>query len=69
MRGNQLAVKTIPPEVRAQVEERLADGWPFKEIESTLGVSYHLLRKHWPGRQWTRERTAKHAAAVRRVKL
>lgn len=62
---SQNAVKTLSPELKQQVERALDEGWPFKEIEQTLGVSYYMLRKHWPNRQWTHRQTIQHATTMR----
>ncbi len=60
------ALKDPSPEVRARVEEKLADGWPFKEIGATLGLSYYMLAKHWPGRAWTHRQVISHAITTKR---
>ncbi len=61
------AVKIISPEVRQLVEERLTDGWPLTEIGKTLGLSYYMIRKHWPGRGWTHQQIIDHAIAGRQA--
>lgn len=62
---NTNAVKHLSPELRRQVQDRLNDGWPFKEIEQTLGVSYYMLRKHFPGRAWSHPDIIQHATNTR----
>jgi hypothetical protein len=62
---SQNAVKHLSPELRRLVQDRLDDGWPFKEITATLGVSYYLLRKHFPGRAWSHPDTIQHATNTR----
>lgn len=62
---NQNAVKYLDDALKADVEARLEDGQSFKEIEQTLGISYYLLRKHWPGRNWTHAQTIQHATTMR----
>jgi DNA invertase Pin-like site-specific DNA recombinase len=67
--GNGNARKELPPEVKQAVEEKLTEGWPFREITKTLGISYHMLRRHWPGRAWTHRQTIEHAITMRRAQL
>lgn len=65
--GNRNARKELSPELKAAVEARLEEGWPFREITKTLGVSYHMLRRHWPGRAWTHRQTIEHGIAARQA--
>lgn len=62
---NQNAVKRLSPDLKQKVSEMLDDGCPFKEISQTLGISYYLLKKHWPNRQWTHAQTIQHATTMR----
>lgn len=65
MKQNQNAVKHLSPELRRQVQDRINDGWPFKEISATLGISLYMLGKHWPGRAWSHSDVIHHATATR----
>lgn len=42
-------------ERREQVQHLLDDGCSFAEIIRTTGVHVETLRRHFPGRQWTRQ--------------
>ncbi|WGH20759.1 helix-turn-helix DNA binding domain protein [Arthrobacter phage JohnDoe] len=53
------------PERLARIEAMLDDGWSFKEIHRTEGASMDSLRKHFPGRQWSKAEAIAHTAAVR----
>ncbi|WNM65702.1 helix-turn-helix DNA binding domain protein [Arthrobacter phage Vulpecula] len=54
------------PEALAEIAARLDDGWPLKEIERTLGITYKTLARHFPGRGWTPSQAGKHARLVSR---
>ncbi|WGH21227.1 helix-turn-helix DNA binding domain protein [Arthrobacter phage ObiToo] len=49
----------------ARIEAMLDDGWSFKEIRRSEGVSLDSLRKHFPGRQWSKAQATAHTAALR----
>ena len=51
----------------ALAEQLLDEGWPFQEIVKTHGLTYHSLRKHFPGRQWTNREAADHGILVRKL--
>lgn len=36
------------------IESRLDDGWPFREITRTYGVSWETLNARFPGRAWSK---------------
>ncbi|URQ05033.1 DNA binding protein [Arthrobacter phage Iter] len=57
--------RLLSPERLARIEAMLDDGWPFKEIHRTEGVDMETLRKHFPGRQWSKAQAIAHTAAVR----
>ncbi|QOP64928.1 helix-turn-helix DNA-binding domain protein [Arthrobacter phage Brynnie] len=58
--------KRMTPETLAEIEARLDDGWPLKEIEKTLGVTYKTLVRHFPGRAWTPSQVGTYARLVSR---
>ncbi|UIW13461.1 DNA binding protein [Arthrobacter phage Amyev] len=55
----------LSPERLARIESLLDDGWSFKEIRRTEGVSLDSLRLHFPGRQWTTAQATAHTSALR----
>ncbi|QOI67675.1 helix-turn-helix DNA-binding domain protein [Arthrobacter phage Orcanus] len=42
------------PERLAEIEARLNDGWPVREIERTYGTTWRTVTRHFPGRSWTK---------------
>jgi len=57
----------LTPERLATIAAMLDDGLPFREIQRTEGADMETLRKYFPGRQWTRQQTIEHVAAVRPI--
>jgi lambda repressor-like predicted transcriptional regulator len=57
--------RLLSPERLARIEAMLADGWSFKEIHRTEGADMETLRKHFPGRQWSKAQAIAHTAAAR----
>ncbi|WAB10823.1 helix-turn-helix DNA binding domain protein [Arthrobacter phage Tuck] len=55
----------LSPERLARIEAMLDDGWSFKEIHRTEGADMETLRKHFPGRQWSKAEAVAHTAALR----
>lgn len=55
----------LSPERLARIEAMLDDGWPFKEIHRTEGADMETLRRHFPGRQWSKADSIAHTSAVR----
>lgn len=49
----------------ARIEAMLDDGWSFKEIHRTEGADEETLRRHFPGRQWTKAQAVAHTSALR----
>lgn len=57
--------KRMTPERLNRIAAMLDDGMPFNEISRTEGADPETLRKHFPGRQWTRQQSSAHSVAVR----
>ncbi|UVK63568.1 helix-turn-helix DNA binding domain protein [Arthrobacter phage Janeemi] len=57
--------RLLSPERLARIEAMLDDGWSFKEIHRTEGADMETLRKHFPGRQWSKAEAIAHTAAAR----
>ena len=55
----------MTPERRATIETMLEDGMPFAEIHRTEGADPETLRRHFPGRAWTKTQRTEHLAALR----
>jgi transposase-like protein len=54
------------PEELTTFAQCLDDGWSFYEIRRTYGIGPGALRRHFPGRGWTRAQIAEYAVMVRR---
>ncbi|UIW13528.1 helix-turn-helix DNA binding domain protein [Arthrobacter phage Lizalica] len=55
----------LTPARLARIEAMLDDGWSFKEIHRTEGADMETLRRHFPGRQWSKAEAIAHTAALR----
>lgn len=55
----------LSPERLARIEAMLDDGWSFKEINRTEGADMETLRRHFPGRQWSKAQAVAHTSALR----
>lgn len=55
----------LTPERLARIEQMLDDGWSFNEIHRTEGADLSTLRRHFPGRQWSKADSIAHTSAVR----
>lgn len=54
------------PELLAEIEARLDDGWSVREIERTYGTTWRTIARHFPGRSWTRSQAGQHARLLSR---
>ena len=54
----------VSAERLAAAERMLDDGAPYQEVARTLGMHQHTLRRHFPGRQWTKHQSGVFAAMV-----
>lgn len=57
--------RTMTADRRARIEALLDEGLSYKEIHRTEGADMETLRRHFPGRAWTVEQRAEHAATLR----
>lgn len=55
----------LSPERLARIEAMLDDGWSFNEIHRTEGADLSTLRRHFPGRQWSKADSIAHTSALR----
>ncbi|WAB09139.1 helix-turn-helix DNA binding protein [Arthrobacter phage Eesa] len=52
------------PELLAEIEDRLNDGWPVREIERTYGTTWRTVTRHFPGRSWTKSQAGAYGRLV-----
>lgn len=57
----------MTPEKLEMIRERLADGWSWRQIELTHGVTYATMKRHFPGTQMSRSAGGRLGAATART--
>ena len=57
--------RKIPPETWARVEAMFEDGCSQREIARTLGIAPVTIRRHYPGRGWTKQQTRDYLRMLR----
>lgn len=55
----------LTEDAKRRIEAMLDDGCSFAEITRTLGISHETLKRHYHGRQWTKEQQVEHLRTVR----
>jgi transposase-like protein len=58
----------ITPERKEAARRLLDDGAPYEEVSRTLGMTTVTLKRHFPGRQWTRQQAGELASWIRYTK-
>lgn len=59
-------VKTVvTPEMLANWEAALDEGYAYQHVSEMYSVDKAVVRKHFPGRGWTRAQIVAHGALVR----
>lgn len=57
----------VTPDMLANWEAALDEGYAYQHVSEMYSVPKALVRKHFPGRGWTREQIREHASAARQL--
>ena len=57
--------RPLTPERKEAARQLLDDGAPYEEVSRTLGITRVTLKRHFPGREWTRQEAGVLGAFVR----
>ena len=55
----------VTPDMLENWEAALDEGYAYQHVSEMYGVPKALVRKHFPGRGWTRKQIIAHAALMR----